>query len=134
MDRKKEIIERAKLVSKRAHAPYSNIKIGAVALLKSGEMFDGCNVENCNYASSICAERVALFNVIASGHSGSDIESIAIACDSGDIVYPCGACRQVMAELMRPDAEVVIAKGSEYETYRVTDLLPHSFIIPKVKK
>lgn len=134
MERIKEAIERARLVSQRAHAPYSNIKIGAVAVLKSGEMFDGCNVENCNYASSMCAERVALFGVIASGRSGRDVDYLVIAFDSEDGVYPCGACRQVMSELMRPDAEIVIVKGDKYETFRVADLLPHSFIIPKVKK
>ncbi len=86
-----------------AYAPYSRFKVGAAVRMANGETVTGCNIENAAYPSGLCAERVALFRAQAQ-FPGIAVESLAITATSTEIdisspVAPCGACRQVMAEV-----------------------------------
>ena len=83
-----------------AYAVYSNFKVGACVVLKNGEFVIGSNIENSSYGLTNCAERSALFASYSLGYRQRDIEEI-IVCTNNEIPSsPCGACRQVIYELM----------------------------------
>jgi len=119
----------AREASLRAYVPYSRFRVGA-AVEADGQTYAGCNVENASYGLTVCAERVALFTAVAAGHRR--IARIAVTCtDAGPDLgeggrMPCGACRQVMAELMGPDGEVLV---DGVRTFRVSELLPSAFTL-----
>ena len=91
-----KLIEQARVVRDKAYAPYSNFKVGAALLTKSGRIFTGCNVENLSFGLTICAERNAVAAAIAAGER--EFAAIAVVAESRTPVSPCGACRQVLAE------------------------------------
>jgi cytidine deaminase len=108
---------------RRAYAPYSRYQVGAAVLTADGAVIYGCNVENAAYPSTICAERVALTAAIAQGHR--HFQALAVATENGGT--PCGACRQVMAEL-GPEMDIYIADAAgDFWTVGVLDLLPSTF-------
>ncbi len=115
-------------VMHNSYSPYSKFKVGAAALLKDGTIITGTNVENASYGLSMCAERVCLFTIYAKGYRKNDIISFCIA--GKQITYPCGACRQVMAELMNPNTLVVLVDSQgNSEEIQVKDLLPKPFCL-----
>jgi cytidine deaminase len=118
-----ELIASATAARERAYAPYSNFKVGAALLGKSGRVYTGCNVENAAYGPSMCAERTAVFKAVSEGER--EFEAIAVVTGNG--VSPCGTCRQVMMEFA-PDMTVVISdtRGNARIT-TVRDLLPDGF-------
>lgn len=120
----KELIERAIEAMRRAYAPYSDFKVGAALLTKSGKVFVGCNVENASFGLSVCAERVAIFTAVAAGEK--EFEKLVVVANTSSPVSPCGACRQVMSEF--GDFEVILANtnGDTMKT-RVSELLPYAF-------
>ncbi|KAF2958295.1 cytidine deaminase [Thermotoga sp. Ku-13t] len=120
----KELIERAIEAMRRAYAPYSNFKVGAALLTKSGKVFVGCNIENASFGLSVCAERVAIFTAVAAGET--EFEKLVVVASTSSPVSPCGACRQVMSEF--GDFEVILANtnGDTMKT-RVSELLPYAF-------
>ena len=123
-----EMISKARLARKRAYAPYSRFKVGAALLLKNGEYILGCNVENASYGLCNCAERTALFKAYSEGYNKNDIEAICIIGQTVDPISPCGACRQVMVELLNKDTPVILANlENKHLVYKVSDLLPYSF-------
>lgn len=108
-----------------AYAPYSNYSVGAAVLTDTGKVVVGVNVENASYPLTICAERVALTSYVAQGREGS-IVAIAVATQDGG--SPCGACRQVMAELAKADCPVyAVSPDMSYRCWTVQELLPHAF-------
>jgi len=119
----------AREAAQRAYCPYSNFPVGAAVRSELG-VTTGCNVENASYGLSLCAERVALFAAVAQG--ARHIRRLAVSCLKADphgppgVRMPCGACRQVMAELMPPDATVLI---DGVGAIRVLDLLPTAFLL-----
>jgi cytidine deaminase len=118
-----ELVASATASRERAYAPYSNYKVGAALLGKSGRVYTGCNVENAAYGPSMCAERTAVFKAVSEGER--EFEAIAVVTENG--VSPCGTCRQVMMEFA-PDMTVIIAdaRGNTRLT-TVRDLLPDGF-------
>ena len=118
-----KLIASATASRERAYAPYSNFKVGAALLGKSGRVYTGCNVENAAYGPSMCAERAAVIKAVSEGER--EFEAIAIASENG--VSPCGTCRQVMMEFA-PDMTVIIAdtEGNTRLT-TVRALLPDGF-------
>ena len=119
-----ELINIAVKAMKRAYAPYSQFKVGAALLTKSGKVFEGFNIENSSYGLSICAERVAIFSAVVAGEK--DFEKIAIVADTDKLVSPCGACRQVMSEF--GDFQVIMTNTSGQLIVRsVSELLPFEF-------
>ena len=128
MINKTELVNQAIKGMERAYSPYSNFKVGASLLLKDGSYILGCNVENISYGLTNCAERTALFKLISEGFSKEDVKAMAIVGNTDGPISPCGACRQVMAELLDRNTPVVLAnlKGDTKET-TVEGLLPYMF-------
>ncbi len=121
-----QLMEAAKQARERAYVPYSNFKVGAALLTKDGQVFGGCNIENAAYGVVNCAERTAIFKAWSEG--ASDYAAIAVVADTNRPVPPCGACRQVIAELCPPDMPVILTnlKG-DVQTMTVAELLPGAF-------
>jgi cytidine deaminase len=122
-DRQK-LVKTAIAARRWAYAPYSNYAVGAALQTDSGRIYDGVNVENAAFPSSICAERVAVFKAVSEGER--QFEAIAVVTSNGGA--PCGACRQVLAEFGL-DTVVLIAddRGQILESMTVQDLLPGAF-------
>ena len=111
-----------------AFTPYSHFKVGAAVLLENGTIIDGCNIENASYGLCNCAERTALFKAYSFGYKKEDIKALAVVADTDRPTSPCGACRQVMSELMNQETPVYMAnlKG-DVMILSVKELLPYSF-------
>ena len=124
----KKILEAATKARENAYVPYSHFKVGAALLLKDGSIITGCNVENASYGLCNCAERTALFTAYASGIKKDDIVAMSICGDTEGPISPCGACRQVMSELLAGYTPVYLTnlKGDVKEM-TVAELLPYSF-------
>lgn len=122
----KQLVQYAIEARKRAYVPYSRFAVGAALLTEDGNVYLGCNIENAAYSLCNCAERTALFKAFSEGMKS--YRAIAVVADTPNPVSPCGACRQVMAELCPPDMKVYLAnlKGDLTET-TVSELLPGAF-------
>ena len=111
-----------------AHAPYSHFPVGAALIARSGEIYSGCNVENSSFGLTICAERNALAQAIACGVRPGDVTGVLIYTPGAVAHAPCGACRQVMHELLSDDALVVSCCDEEaIRTWALADLMPEPF-------
>ena len=119
------LIQAAGKAREWAYAPYSNYRVGAAVLTVDGQIFTGVNVENAAYPNGICAERTALFKAISEGKR--QFTAIAVVSVNGG--SPCGACRQVMAEL-GVNMAVLIAnsEGKLLQETTVVELLPGAFM------
>ena len=124
----KSLLKYALEALNNSYSPYSNYKVGAAVLLKNGKIVKGTNIENASFGLTNCAERSALFTTYGLGYRKEDILGIAIASLSSEPSSPCGACRQVISELMDQDAFVVYGNDIDvvYEM-TVKDLLPGAF-------
>ncbi|MDY0023942.1 MAG: cytidine deaminase [Candidatus Izemoplasmatales bacterium] len=123
-----KLYELAKENIKNAYVPYSHFRVSAVLKLKNGDTIKGVNIENASFGLTNCAERSALFTAYSKGVRKEDIESILVYTDKDYFVSPCGACRQVMKELMAPEAKVYFANSKgEIKELTNKDLLPYGF-------
>lgn len=116
---------------KNAYSPYSEFKVGAALLCADGSVYKGCNVENSSYPVTLCAERSALAAAIADGKR----KFSAIVITGGeDFCFPCGMCRQALAEFADESFEIVLARTeTDIKIYRMSELLPESFVLDKQK-
>lgn len=124
----KQLLKIAEDARKYSHSPYSNFRVGAALLTKSGKVYTGCNVECASFGGTNCAERTAIFKAISEGDN--EIDKIAIASDNSEKnepTYPCGICRQVILEF-GIDIKIVTgySKGDIYEC-TIKDLVPNYF-------
>ena len=109
-----------------SYSPYSNFKVGACLVMTNGEFILGTNVENASYGLANCAERSALFSAYSKGYRKDDIKELVVV--SKNRFSPCGACRQVITELMHRDCDVTISDlEGNYYIMKVSELLPNSF-------
>lgn len=123
----KKLINKAQEASLNSYSPYSNYKVGAALLTKTGEIFTGTNIENASYGATICAERTAVFKAVSEGFK--EFKALAIFTKDGG--FPCGNCLQVMAEFSL-DIKIIIAKSTdEYKIYELSDFLPKPFVLGK---
>ena len=110
----------------RAYVPYSRFPVGAALECEDGSVYTGCNVENASYGLCICAERTAAVKAVSDGKRG--FKKIVIAGNSEDFCWPCGACRQFLAEFSSGKMEVVCLNKNREACYTtLQELLPHSF-------
>lgn len=124
MDDLNLLMAQARDAGVRAYAPYSRFRVGAAVRDAHGTVFIGCNVESASYGLTICAERNAIFAALAAG-AVRPFVGLAVTCLDGALpCTPCGACRQVMAEHLRPDALVHIDGLGQF---RISELLPMAF-------
>jgi len=121
-----KLLDKAKEAMVNAYAPYSGFKVGAALLTEEGMIFTGCNIENASYGATICAERCAMFKAASEGYYR--FVKIAVVCSSGHFAYPCGMCRQVMAEFM-DEASVIILEDCDEGILEISlgDSLPYAF-------
>ena len=139
----KELIQRSKDALKDAYAPYSGFLVGSSVLLSDGKIISANNQENVAFPSGLCAERVVLFNAGAN-YPNLEIDIIAVSAKSNlyeitDIISPCGACRQVMAEYQEKQNKkikiLLHLNNDEVLIFSsVDDLLPLLFTNPNLKK
>jgi cytidine deaminase len=120
-----ELIAAARQARVHAYAPYSNYPVGAAVMARSGKIYTGCNVENAAFPSGLCAERVAIFKAISEGER----DLLALAVVTSNLGSPCGACRQVLSEFARKDAEVILAngRGNRRKRFTMESILPDRF-------
>ncbi|MDP2623199.1 MAG: cytidine deaminase [Actinomycetota bacterium] len=120
-----ELVAEARAAAEKAYAPYSNYRVGAVAVAEDGTHYTGANVENSAYGSSICAEASAIAHAVSSGVR--KIDTVAVSClDADEPGYPCGNCRQLMVEF---GVARVIVDGFDAGPIEHTreELIPHGF-------
>ena len=116
---------------KFSYTPYSNFKVGAALLTKSGKIYTGCNIENASYTPRNCAERTAFFKAVSEGVR--DFQAICIVGGKDgkltEYTAPCGVCRQVMMEFCNPKTfQIILAVDEErYEIYTLEELTPLGF-------
>ena len=120
----KRLKSAARAAAAKAYAPYSKFRVGCAVLDNAGKIHAGCNVENASYGLTICGERNALFQMVASG--SAEARCLVIYTPTPEPVTPCGACRQVIWELARQATIICTCPGGE-KTFRAAELLPHGF-------
>jgi cytidine deaminase len=123
-----KLIDQAIAATKDCHVPYSNFKVGAAILLKNGQVILGANIENSSYGLSMCAERTALYHARLSGYRKEDFVAMAVIGPTNEPISPCGACRQVMQELMDEHTPIYLSNLAHkvIET-SPKGLLPYAF-------
>jgi len=112
-------------VREHAYAPYSGFRVGAAVETESGQVFTGANVENASYGATVCAERAAVFAMIAAGER--KLVRVAVYAEGPELSMPCGMCRQVLVEHGRA-AEVIVAGPGGVKTTTLAALLPEPFV------
>jgi homotetrameric cytidine deaminase len=121
------LLEMARQTALHAYAPYSGFRVGAALKLTNGEIVTGANVENVSFGLTICAERSALVRAVSQFGPEIRIEAVAIANLNKESSPPCGACRQVLAEFIQPDAPVLFPSANGDRTMTFNELLPLAF-------
>ena len=126
-----KLIDTAIKQLKFSYTPYSNFKVGAALLTKSGKIYTGCNIENASYTPTNCAERTAFFKAVSEGVR--DFQAICIVGGKDGkltgYTAPCGVCRQVMMDFCNPKTfQIILAVDKErYEIYTLEELMPLGF-------
>lgn len=124
---------KARTMVRRASAPHSNFQVGAAVLSSAGEIFGGCNIENDSYSLTICAERVAIFNAVASSSRPFALLAVYIVSGEDDRIEPsgpispCGACRQVMAQFGPKAVVSYVGTDGTRRKRPLEELLPETF-------
>ena len=127
MNNAEALLAAAREAADQAHCPYSKFHVGAAVRCTDGTVVSGCNVENASYGLTICAERVALFNCVAQGLQPLELAVSCVDAQQDAALasrMPCGACRQVMQELL-PNGAIVHIDGIGER--RIEQLLPDGF-------
>ncbi len=122
-----QLIALAFEAKKNSYSPYSKYPVGACVLTKDGKTFKGANIENASFGLTNCAERSAIFATYSNGYRKKDIEAIAIVSDGEKLAAPCGACRQVLNELLQKDTPIILSNGVKTIETNINELLPMSF-------
>ncbi len=109
-----------------AYIPYSHFPVGAAVLGEDGNIYTGCNVENISFGLTNCAERTAIFTMVAAGCK--KFTAIAVTVNTPKITPPCGACRQVIAEMATGgDVPVILTNGETVIRETVNSMLPYAY-------
>ncbi|NNL68101.1 MAG: cytidine deaminase [Myxococcales bacterium] len=109
--RAEEALKDATEARERAYAPYSGFKMGAAVVTDCNSVVPGALVENVSLGLAMCAERAALFGVVARGLGRPEILTLVSRRTSGELTWPCGACLQVALELGGSEILVVVSDG-----------------------
>ncbi len=128
------LVAAAVTAAEHAYAPYSNFHVGAALLLENGGIVTAANFENASYGMTLCAETVAIAKASSDGQL-RQIVAIAVAGGpegriGGEAITPCGRCRQIIkevADLTDRDLPVYCVHSGGYDTYLLSELLPHGF-------
>ncbi|HOO13398.1 MAG TPA: cytidine deaminase [Bacillota bacterium] len=121
----RELLALAERAKEYSYSPYSRFRVGAAIAAKDGRVFTGANVECASYGATICAERAAVVKAVSEGCRS--FEAIAVASDAEDGSFPCGICRQVLAEFGL-DIKVITGKpDGDIRVCTMAELLPCAF-------
>lgn len=120
------LIAAARKAALHSYSPYSHFSVGAALRLASGDVVTGTNVENASYGLTICAERSALVRAVAEFGPAIRITAVAVANLNDSASPPCGACRQMLAEFIEPDAPVAFPSSDGIR------VMPFSMVFPLV--
>ena len=129
MSARDDLIAAARAVAETAYAPHSQFRVGTALRFADGAVITGSNVENASYGLSLCAETVAVAKAFNEGRRGALVE-VAVTASGGDVVTPCGRCRQVLhelADLGGTDPLVYCCGPSDVREMRLSELLPAAF-------
>lgn len=119
----------AQLAARSAYAPYSQFPVGSAVVDQAGRLFAGCNVENASYGLTMCAERNAIAAAVAAGVGKGELCAVWIYTPGDRVAQPCGACRQVIHEMMNPEALVIASCGAGHVMeWTVEQVLPDPFV------
>ena len=123
------LLNEAKKASENTYSPYSMFPVGAALITKDNKIYKGCNVENASFGLTNCAERTCMFTAYADGVRKQDIVALAIYSPKEHMVSPCGACRQVMVELLPLDCDIYLGYGNNSNVVKTTvkELMPLLF-------
>ena len=121
------LMQRARQAAQHSYCPYSGFKVGAALKLSNGAVVTGTNVENTSYGLTICAERSAVALAVAQFGPGVRVTAAAITNLNDAPSPPCGACRQVLAEFIEPQAPVVFPAADGVRVMRFSQVLPFAF-------
>ncbi|HUB30877.1 MAG TPA: cytidine deaminase [Terracidiphilus sp.] len=130
----KVLLKLARSAARKSYSPYSGFKVGAALRLASGEIVTGTNVENVSYGLTICAERAALGTAISRFGPKVRVTAAAIVNLNNAASPPCGACRQVLAEFIEPDAPVAFPARDGIRVMPFSEVLPLAFEMQLKKK
>jgi cytidine deaminase len=120
--------ELARVAAAHAYAPYSGFRVGAALLLDDGTVVTGCNVENCSYRLTSCAEQGAIARAMAEFGPKIRVRAVAVANLNGAASMPCGACRQTLSEFGEDGMLILYpGEGGAMEETTLGALLPHAF-------
>ena len=111
MEIKDKLLQEANKAKNNAYAPYSNYKVGASILSESGKIYSSCNVENISFPCGTCAEAGAIASMVAGGDK--KISTILIVAEAKELVYPCGACLQRIAEFSDENTIIYLADAKK---------------------
>ena len=121
------LLDKAQEARDHSYAPYSRYNVGAALLTADGQIYQGCNIENAGFTPTICAERTAFFKAVYDGHRA--FRAIAVIATGEEMGFPCGVCRQVMAEFCDGGFLIITANRdrTKVDVSPFETLLPHSF-------
>ena len=132
MDDKELLLQKAKEAKLHSYAPYSKYHVGAAILSEGDNVYSSCNVENISFPCGVCAEAGAISAMIANGDRV--IKKILITSDGNELVYPCGACLQRIAEFSNQETIIYLANSNKIvKEYKLADLLPYNFSFEDLK-
>ena len=115
------LTEEARRICTRAYAPYSKYPVGAAALADDGRVLTGCNVENAAYGVTLCAECGLVSSLVATG--GGRLTHFVCVNGAGDVIMPCGRCRQLLFEHGGNDLLLLTVSGVR----PMSEVLPDAF-------
>ncbi|HNI70299.1 MAG TPA: cytidine deaminase [Marmoricola sp.] len=115
------LIGAAEQAAKQAYAPYSNYQVGAAALVSDGRLVSGCNVENAAYGVALCAECGLISQLILTG--GGRLTHFVCVNKEGEVIMPCGRCRQLLFEHGGNDLILMTVNGVR----PMSQVLPDAF-------
>jgi homotetrameric cytidine deaminase len=122
-----DLLAEARQAALHSYAPYSRFQVGAALRLTNGAIVTGSNVENVSYGLTLCAERSAVCRAVSRFGPEIRIEAVAIANRNNAPSPPCGACRQVLAEFILPEAPILFPAAGGMRSMTFSELLPLAF-------
>ncbi len=120
--------ELARAAAANSYSPYSHFRVGAALLLADGSIVTGCNVENCSYRLTSCAEQAAIARAVCERGPSIRLRAVAVANLNNSASMPCGGCRQTLSEFGDDDVLILYpGKSGADESTTLGALLPHAF-------
>ncbi|MCL2559122.1 MAG: cytidine deaminase [Turicibacter sp.] len=125
-----DLVKLAFDAKEKSYSPYSQFQVGAALLAKNGDVYTGCNIESASYSPTNCAERTAFFKAVSEGVTDFAVIAVVGGQKGAEVglCYPCGVCRQVMAEFCDSDFKIIMADAKgEKHVCTLDDILPYRF-------